>query len=141
MMCVDMGRCVAQQGICVARSEADCQQSTECETEDHCALDSDAQRCTDSQTRRSKAGIAIGIVLTSLGGVTVLGGAMGYLIANRDEGERNGGIAMGLGMAGLLGGIPLTIWGARKVDRPEGASQAGATLSVGPTGASFRLPF
>jgi hypothetical protein len=97
-----------------------------------------------------------GIVLTSLGAIGIVTGAVmvaraesniicgggGTLGSCDDSGDRRaGGFAvMLLGAAGLGVGIPLTIIGARKVPA-RGQLPAEAGLRFGPRSASLRVTF
>jgi len=140
-LCVQTGRCSAEGGACIATSELDCRRSVDCANHDRCSLDSGAERCTDGRRRRSGGAIAGGIVMTSIGGLGVLGGGMGVALADRDDTKRTAGIVTGLGAALVAGGIPVIVWGARKVGPEKPAKEPPASLSVSPGGASFRMPF
>jgi hypothetical protein len=89
--------------------------------------------------RHSRAQMAFGIVLTSVGPVVMLGGVVAAS-ASRDDGP---GIAAAvLGGLGVLVGIPLIISGAEKVPIDETESAAlEPELFVGPASAALRFRF
>lgn len=113
--------------------------------------------------RRSTGMMVSGIVLTALGGVTLLAGAVVYGMAKKtsctysatgatfcsrnEDGATAGTIAMLLGGGMIAAGIPLTVVGARKVPVNEAgvrkveAPRSVGTLFLSPTGASFRYSF
>jgi hypothetical protein len=97
--------------------------------------------------------MAAGIVLTSIGGLGLVGA--GVLISqNNQENERcsqqcvpnerkrNVGIAIGVGgLAALGAGIPLLVIGARKVPATVEEPAMGLTLELGPSGAQLTGSF
>jgi hypothetical protein len=89
--------------------------------------------------RNSRAQLAVGIVLTSVGPVVMLGG-MVAAVSSRDDGP---GIAAAvLGGLGTLVGIPLIVSGAKKVPVDAVARAIPAPdLFVGPASATLRFRF
>jgi hypothetical protein len=87
--------------------------------------------------RNSRAQMALGIVLTSVGPVVMLGG-MVAAVSSRDDGP---GIAAAvLGGLGLLVGIPLIVIGAKKVPVDAVARAIPAPeLNIGPASATLRF--
>ena len=81
--------------------------------------------------------MAFGIILTSVGPVVMIGGAVAA-VSSRDQGP---GIAAAvLGGLGTVVGIPLIISGARKIPI-DGTENAAPALFVGPSSAAVRFRF
>ena len=93
--------------------------------------------------RKSRGMMAVGIVLTSLGGVGTLAGVVwAAVIADRHAEELPAPI--GLTVAGALCvafGVPMIIIGARREKQPGAEVVAAHQVRLGPAGASWRSSF
>ena len=88
--------------------------------------------------RKSRAQLAFGIVLTSVGPVVMLTGIVAAA-ASRDDAP---GIAAAvLGGIGTAVGIPLIVNGAKKVPADSAARAPSPELFVGPASAAVRFRF
>jgi hypothetical protein len=125
--CTRHGRCMGENGVCVARSQADCAASTVCREHGlRCELDSEAARCGESPEDRERlshdpppdpqdgrrVALALGVVSTVLGlGAAI---ALPLMWAELPRDERLSA-AIGLPVAsltGFVGGIGLVVYGA-----------------------------
>jgi hypothetical protein len=124
--CFVEGRCTQRSDGCVATSTIDCQGSWSCSTGGDCYLDRERGRCDDGMRRADRPMMIGGIVVTSLGGAALLGGALTSIATSigcglKDEDECVPILGIGIMSAGvgvaLAVGLPMVVVGGRRLPR------------------------
>jgi hypothetical protein len=135
--CRERGRCILEDGECVARSEDGCRASLACRERGDCFYNFDGATCDDGQRRRSRGAIAGGVVMVSVGGAALLGGIAAYAL----NGRRDSGPPIAVAVAGgavLTAGIPLLVWGSRKEYRYDSAAVPEVAVGAGSGSLTWR---
>ena len=128
------GRCIARRSGCAASSEEACRASVDCRARGRCYYQSNKHVCYDGMERSSTGMMVTGIVMSGIGALGVLVGAVAVLsgdLSNEDGAMVGGGVAIAVGATVALIGVPLAIAGGSKEKRRQYSLLPNAVV-VGP---------